>query len=64
MAEFARLRDLYFGGDLEASIALTGQVAARIDSVKPVRQILDETVAEFFATINGLSRQYPGAASS
>jgi enoyl-[acyl-carrier protein] reductase II len=64
MSEFARLRDLYFGGDLEASIALTGQVAARIDSVKPVKQILDETVAEFFSTINGLSRQYPGQASS
>ena len=35
MGEFGAL-DLYFGGDMEASIALSGQVAGRIDEVKPV----------------------------
>jgi len=58
MAEFGHAKDLYFGGDMEASIALSGQVAGRIDSVKPVKQIIDETVAEFRATVSGLQRQY------
>ena len=47
--EFADTQAVYFGGDLEAGIALTGQVAGRIQDVKPVRQILDETIAEFEA---------------
>jgi enoyl-[acyl-carrier protein] reductase II len=47
MTEFGHAKDLYFGGDMEASIALSGQVAGRIDSVKPVKQIIDETVAGF-----------------
>ncbi len=47
MAEFGNAKDLYFVGDMEASIALSGQVAGRIDSVKGVKQIIDETVAEF-----------------
>src|SRR5258705_7015769 len=37
--EFGSAQDLYFGGDMEAAIALTGQVCGRIDSGKPVRQI-------------------------
>lgn len=45
--EFADTQDVYFGGDLEAGIALTGQVAGRITEVKPVQQIFDETLAEF-----------------
>ena len=32
MSEFGNALDLYFGGDMEASIALSGQVAGRIDS--------------------------------
>lgn len=59
MAEFGRAQDLYFGGDMEASIALMGQVAGRIDSVKPVKQIIDETVGEFFETVDNMSRHYP-----
>ncbi len=42
-----RALDLYFGGDMEASIALTGQVAGRIESVRPVADIIAETVSEF-----------------
>lgn len=45
--EFAGTQDVYFGGKLEAGIALTGQVAGRIKSVKPVKQIFDETLKEF-----------------
>jgi enoyl-[acyl-carrier protein] reductase II len=58
MAEFGNALALYFGGDMEASIALSGQVAGRIDEVKPVKQILDETIAEFEAVITGLANQY------
>ena len=54
--EFAHTQDVYFGGDLEAGIALTGQVAGRITEVKPVRQILDETMAEFADTLARLNR--------
>jgi enoyl-[acyl-carrier protein] reductase II len=51
---FGRAMDLYFGGDMEASIALGGQVVGRIDAVKPVAQILDETVRGFRETIGRL----------
>ena len=57
MAEFGRIKDLYFGGDLEGSIALTGQVAGRIEAVKPVAQIIAETIAEFEAVTADLGRR-------
>jgi enoyl-[acyl-carrier protein] reductase II len=47
MGEMANMLDLYFGGDMEAAIALSGQVAGRIEAVKPVKQIVDETIMEF-----------------
>lgn len=40
---------VYFGGDMEAAPALAGQSAGLIDSVKSAKQIIDDTVAEFFA---------------
>ena len=55
-AEFANVQDLYFGGDMEASAALTGQVAGRIEAVKPVAQIIEETITEFYDTIHSLGR--------
>ncbi len=58
MAEFRTVRDLYFGGDMEASIALTGQVAGRIDEVRPVKDIIDEVKTEFFEAISTLSERY------
>ena len=60
MAEFGTSQDLYFGGDMEASIALSGQVAGRIESVEPVADILERTVEEFFAIVGSLSSQYLG----
>jgi enoyl-[acyl-carrier protein] reductase II len=56
LSEFGRTRDLYFGGDLEAAIALTGQVAGRIESVEPVADILHRTVLEFRERITDLQR--------
>jgi enoyl-[acyl-carrier protein] reductase II len=43
------IQDLYFGGDLEAAPALAGQTAGLIESIKTAQQIIDDTVAEFFA---------------
>lgn len=53
---FARILDLYFGGDMEASVGLAGQTAGLIDEVKPVRRIIEETVAAFFAETERLGR--------
>lgn len=58
MAEFATVQDLYFGGDMEASIALSGQVAGRISSIEPVAKILERTMQEFFATVEALAARY------
>ena len=58
MAEMGNALALYFGGDMEAAIALSGQVAGRIDSVKPVAQILSETIAEFEAVMAELGAKY------
>ncbi len=46
---FANLQNLYFGGDMEAAPALAGQSAGLIDSIKTAQEIIDETVAQFFA---------------
>jgi enoyl-[acyl-carrier protein] reductase II len=46
---FKRLQELYFGGDMEAAVGLAGQTAGLIDEIKTARQIIDETVAQFFA---------------
>ncbi len=54
----ANIQDLYFGGDLEAAIPLTGEVAGRIDAVKPVADIIGETVREFSETMAELGRRY------
>jgi len=43
------IRDLYFRGDMEAAPALAGQSAGLIDAVKSAREIIEETVAQFFA---------------
>ncbi|MFN8640417.1 MAG: nitronate monooxygenase [Candidatus Binatia bacterium] len=56
MDVFARAMDLYFGGDMEAAIALAGQVVGRIDAVKPVTEIVAETVAGFRAAVAALQR--------
>ena len=61
MTEFGTATDLYFGGDMEASVALTGQVCGRIDEVKPVAQIIDEIRNEFFDVVGGLAAQYAKA---
>jgi enoyl-[acyl-carrier protein] reductase II len=58
MERFGRVQELYFGGDLEASIPLTGQVAGRIDAVLPVAEIISDLIAGFHATIAELADRY------
>lgn len=58
MEHLARARDLYFGGDMEAALALGGQVIGRIDEVRTVAQIISATVEEFASVIDDLSASY------
>lgn len=50
--------DLYFNGNLDASFAFGGQVAGRIDEVKPVARIIAETMAEFEAAMRDVADRY------
>lgn len=54
----ARLQDLYFGGEMEAAIPLSGQVVGRIDAIKSAEEIVDGTMREFHEVMQGLSKQY------
>ena len=51
------VKDVYFEGKLENGVALTGQVAGRIDSVRPVADIIGDTVKEFEAAAERLAAQ-------
>lgn len=55
LSEMSRVQDLYFGGDMESSIALTGQVMGRIEAVRPVADIIADTVRVYRETIARLS---------
>jgi enoyl-[acyl-carrier protein] reductase II len=59
MAQFGDPQALYFGGDMEAAIPLTGQVCGRVDSVRPVADIFADICREFFETIESLDSAYP-----
>jgi enoyl-[acyl-carrier protein] reductase II len=58
MSEFGSALDLYFGGDMNAALALSGQVMGRIEEVRPVQDILDSMVAEFAAVVAALGDRY------
>ena len=60
MEHMADLPSLYFGGDMEAAIPLSGQVCGRIDAIKSAREIVDETMADFHDIMRDLSKQYAG----
>jgi enoyl-[acyl-carrier protein] reductase II len=44
---FTHIQDLYFGGDMEASVGLSGQSAGLIKEQKTAADIINETVAGF-----------------
>lgn len=54
-------RQVYFEGDLEAGVALSGQVAGRIEAVIPVADIIASTVREFATIIGSLAKAYGSA---
>jgi enoyl-[acyl-carrier protein] reductase II len=58
MASLDKILSLYFDGDLDAGFAFGGQVAGRIDAVKPVAEIIGETIAEFHDTVRTLAKHY------
>jgi enoyl-[acyl-carrier protein] reductase II len=55
---FGDAQALYFGGDMEAAIALGGQVMGRIDEVRPVDEIIADCADEFFAVMDELATDY------
>ncbi len=59
MAEMMNHHDLYFGGDMEAALALCGQVAGRIDEVRPVAEIIDECARDCLDRLATLAAAYP-----
>jgi enoyl-[acyl-carrier protein] reductase II len=61
MGEMKGVLDLYFGGDMEAAIALSGQVAGRIDAIKPAADIIAGVIGEFHDIMNALARDYAPA---
>ena len=48
-----RITELYFAGDLEASVANTGQVSSRITDVRPVADIVRRTWCDIEAMLDG-----------
>jgi enoyl-[acyl-carrier protein] reductase II len=55
MADFGDPKALYFGGDMEAAIPLTGQVCGRINAVESVADILAKVQAEYEQAMNRVS---------
>jgi enoyl-[acyl-carrier protein] reductase II len=54
------VHDLYFGGNMEASFAFSGQVAGRTTEVLPVKQILEATIAECDAVLRETASRFAG----
>lgn len=59
MPQFGDTQALYFGGDMNAAIALSGQVCGRISEIKPVATILADIEQEFLSTVTKLKAHYP-----
>jgi enoyl-[acyl-carrier protein] reductase II len=59
MALFGNAMDLYFGGDMEAAVALSGQVAGRIDEIRPVADIIRECAEDCLRVLADLAERYP-----
>jgi enoyl-[acyl-carrier protein] reductase II len=47
MTALMNIKNLYFDGDMEAAPALSGQSTGLISEIKPVKQIIEETIDEF-----------------
>ncbi len=58
MEHMSELQKLYFGGDMEAAIPLSGQVVGRIDSIKTAEEVVRETMEGFHQVMRELAAQY------
>lgn len=56
--DFGDAQSLYFGGDMEGAIPLTGQVMGRIESIAPVADVIGGCMEEFHATMSALAERY------
>ncbi len=56
-----RITELYFDGDLEASVANTGQVSCRIDGLLPVAEIVRRTWSDIAAALDAARPRSSGA---
>ena len=55
MSALSGIKDLYFGGDMNAAPALAGQSIGLITEVLPVEQIIKQTMQEFNSVCESLS---------
>ena len=54
MGAMSGIKNLYFGGDMNAAPALAGQSIGLIDEIKPVEIIIHETISEFNDICNSM----------
>jgi len=55
MSALMKIKDLYFGGDMNAAPALSGQSVGLIDKVKSVDEIISTTISEYNEVCKRLS---------
>jgi enoyl-[acyl-carrier protein] reductase II len=58
MEHMARHQELYFGGDMDSALALSGAVAGRINSVEPVAKVIEDCARECVERLSSLRDQY------
>jgi enoyl-[acyl-carrier protein] reductase II len=58
---FGDSKSLYFGGDMEAAIALSGQVVGRITEIRPVAEIVLKCVQDCLQVLQSLAARYAPA---
>ena len=54
MSAMGKIQDLYFGGDMNAAPALSGQSVGLIDDIKSAEEIIQDTISEFNQTCSEL----------
>lgn len=58
MEHMARHQELYFGGDMDAALALGGAVAGRIESIEPVADVISSCAEVCLAVLEELRATY------
>lgn len=58
MGTLDAILDLYFEGNLESAFAFGGQVAGRIDEIRPVAEIVRSTIDEFHEVVRELADRF------